>query len=123
MIRRLHRLKLFTVTNGTAIFTPERAEELARCGPSKISVSFDGVRPEVHDRLRGVRGAHAKAARAVRLRLEERRTLGSDLKVHAMLLLCRSTYEDLDAAYDFALNELGVDKLSGDGRYLTQRGA
>lgn len=108
---RKHGLKLFTVTNGTAIFSLERAEELVTLGPSEISVSFDGARPEIHDALRGVKGAFAKATAAVVALLRARHKHHSPMKVYAMLLVGKSTYEDLDAAYDFALNDLGVDKL------------
>ena len=108
---RVHGLRLFTVTNGTAIFVAERAEEIVRRGPSEITVSFDSMRPDVHDRLRGVRGAHAKAVRAVVLLRNAREQFKSPIKIYAMLLVGRSTYEELEAAYDFALNDLGVDKL------------
>jgi MoaA/NifB/PqqE/SkfB family radical SAM enzyme len=108
---RARGLRLFTVTNGTAISSLERAEQLVVEGPSEISVSFDGIRPEVHDSFRGVKGAFAKATAAVVALLRARYERHSTIKIYAMLLVGKSTYEELDAAYDFALNDLGVDKL------------
>jgi pyruvate-formate lyase-activating enzyme len=108
---RQYGLKLFTVTNGTAIASSQRATEIALEGPSEISVSFDSMRPEVHDALRGVEGAHGKAVMAIGRLRAAREALGVPLKIYAMLLVGKSTYEELDAAYDFAFNALGVDKL------------
>jgi MoaA/NifB/PqqE/SkfB family radical SAM enzyme len=47
-------------TNGTLIDV-RAAERLAAAGLTFISVSIDSVAPEIHDRTRGVRGAHERA--------------------------------------------------------------
>jgi pyruvate-formate lyase-activating enzyme len=104
-------LRLITVTNGTMIHSPEQADALVTEGPSEINVSLDSVRPELHDKFRGVPGSFDKAVLAVQLLLDARELWSSSIKVNIILLVGKSTYEDLDAAYDFALNWLGVDKL------------
>jgi len=108
---RAQGLRLLTVTNGTMIYSLERASELAIDGPSEINISLDSARPEVHDKFRGTVGTFAKATSAVVALLRARYKWASSLKVNIMLLLCRDTYEDLDYAYKLALVELGVDKL------------
>jgi MoaA/NifB/PqqE/SkfB family radical SAM enzyme len=110
-ICRDNDLKLLSVCNGTMIFSPLRAARVVDCGPAEVSVSLDSSRYEVHDRLRGVRGSFDRATRALQLLLAARRASGSGIKIHAILLVGKSTYEELDEAYDFALNKLGVDKL------------
>jgi len=109
-------LKLLSVCNGTMIFSPERAKKVILEGPSEVSVSLDGAMAAVHDVFRGARGSFDRAARALRLLLAARRecaayTRGADSKVHAILLVGKSTYRELDAAYDLALRQIGVDKL------------
>lgn len=104
-------LKILTVTNGTPVSSAELAARLVQEGPHEVSVSFDSVVPEEHDRMRGTPGAFDKAVRAVRLLVEAREARGTETKVHAMLLVGKTTYQNLDGAYDFALNDLGVDKL------------
>ena len=108
---RSHGLRLLTVTNGTMIHSLERAGELAIDGPSEISISFDSPRLEIHDKFRGAEGAFAKATSAVIALLRARFKWHSKIRVYAILLVGKSTCQDLDYAYDFALNELGVDKL------------
>ena len=108
---RDHKLKLLSVTNGTPISSLARAELLVLGGPSEITVSFDSIRPETHDAMRGTAGTFAKATSAVVALLRARYKHHGSLRVNAMLLLCRSTYETLDEAYDLALGDLGVDKL------------
>ena len=104
-------LRLFTVTNGTMVATPDDAKELVVDGPSEVSVSLDSIRPAVHDRLRGVPGAFDRAVRGLRLILEAREKWCTDTRVYVMLLLGKSTCDDLDASYEFGLRTLGVDKV------------
>ena len=104
-------LRLLTVTNGSMIFSPEKAAEIVIDGPAEINVSLDSIHPEIHDKFRGATGAFDKAVRALRLLLEARARWGSNIKVNAILLVGKSTYLELDEAYNFTLNKIGVDKL------------
>lgn len=108
---REHGLRVLTVTNGTQVWSSDRAERLVTGGPHEVSVSFDSTVPEEHDRFRGVPGAFDKAVRALRLLLAARSALGATTRIYAMLLVGRTTYRSLDSSYNFALNVLGVDKL------------
>jgi radical SAM protein with 4Fe4S-binding SPASM domain len=53
-----------TLTTGGRGMTPERARAAARAGLKNVSVSLDGS-AETHDRLRGVRGSHRAALKAI----------------------------------------------------------
>ncbi len=58
-------LSLIT-TNGT--FVDEvTASELAKNQIALINISLDGMSPETHDRLRGVKGTHLKVMRAIEI--------------------------------------------------------
>lgn len=52
-------------TSGQGV-TPERARELRRAGLIAAAVGLDDVDPERHDALRGFRGSHQQAVRALR---------------------------------------------------------
>ena len=105
-------LRCLSVTNGTAVATATAAEKMIEHGPTELSVSLDSHLEDLHDELRGVRGAYKSATRAIRLLLEARKAMGRPSnRIHAMLLLCGDNYLDLEDTYDFALNFLGVDKL------------
>ena len=105
-------LRCLSVTNGTKISTATMADQVIIDGPTEISVSLDSHIESLHDEMRGVVGAFKSATRAIRLLLDARKRAGRlDQRVHAMLLLLDSNYLDLEDTYDFALNQLGVDKL------------
>jgi len=106
-------LHSYSVTNGTLLPTDAKAECLLRDGPDEITVSLDSPDEEIHDRLRGCRGAFRAAVRAVRLLVAARRALGLQDKrrIYVMGLICDVNYRDLDRFYDFVLNDLGADKL------------
>jgi len=62
-----------------------------------------------------VKGSFRMAVRALRLLLRARRQQSEQPpKVYAMAVICEQTYRELDAFYDFVLNDLGADKLKLD---------
>jgi len=104
-------LTCISVVNGTRIRTPKMAERMILEGPHEISVSLNSHQPELHDETRGVRGAFAKAVRALRLLVEARARLGAATRIYVMGLIFDQNYRDLEAFYDFVLNDIGADKL------------
>ena len=62
---RAHDLRVTIETNGV-LLTPALAGELAALGVGFVAVSIDAADAALHDEIRGVRGAHAKAVAAVR---------------------------------------------------------
>ena len=104
-------MRCFSVINGTRLATTEMADRMMEEGPTEITVSLNSHLPEVHDETRGVAGSFDMAVRALRLLLESRRTYGRGPKIFAMAVICECNYRDLDALYDFVLNDIGADKL------------
>jgi MoaA/NifB/PqqE/SkfB family radical SAM enzyme len=105
-------LRALGVTNGTLIREARFAERLIREGSHEVSVSLNSHRRELHDETRGVPGAFDRSVRALRLLIEARERLGAhDTRIHVMGLVFGRNYEELEAFYDFVLNEVGADKL------------
>jgi len=104
-------LRCLSVINGTRVRDPERADRMIIAGPHEISVSLNSHRPELHDRTRGVKGSFAKAVKALRLLLEARARHNGGTKIYAMGLIFDENYREIDAFYDFVLNDVGADKL------------
>ncbi len=104
-------LRSYSVTNGTCVTNEAVAARLLEEGPAEITVSLNSHRPEVHDETRGVTGSHAMAVRALRLLLDSRSRHSRQTPIYAMAVICERNYRDLDAFYNFVLNELGADKL------------
>jgi MoaA/NifB/PqqE/SkfB family radical SAM enzyme len=104
-------LRCYSVINGTRVNSSEMACRIVEEGPAEITVSLNSHLPEVHDETRGVPGSHAQAVRALRLLLQARGRHGSAPRIFAMAVICERNYRDLDAFYDFVLNDIGADKL------------
>jgi len=108
---RTRGLRCLSVINGTRVRDRERADRMVLEGPHEISVSLNSHRAELHDRTRGVRGSFDKAVRALRLLLEARARHATPTKIYAMGLIFDENYREIDAFYDFVLNDVGADKL------------
>jgi MoaA/NifB/PqqE/SkfB family radical SAM enzyme len=105
-------LKNLSVINGTRIRDEVLADRMIHEGPREISVSLNSHRPELHDETRGVEGSFEKAVRALRLLLDaRRRNPARGTRIYVMGLIFDENYRELDAFYDFVLNEVGADKL------------
>ncbi len=63
------------VTNAQHV-DAQRARETIAARPFNISLSLDGVLPETHDALRGIRGAHARVMETIEHMQRARRDLG-----------------------------------------------
>jgi MoaA/NifB/PqqE/SkfB family radical SAM enzyme len=105
-------LTAISVVNGTRIRTDEMADRMIAEGPAEISISLNSQRPELHDETRGVPGAFDKAVRALRLLVAARqRNPARDNRIYVMGLIYDGNYREIDAFYDFVLNDIGADKL------------
>jgi MoaA/NifB/PqqE/SkfB family radical SAM enzyme len=105
-------LRCMSVTNGTRIQNESDAERLILSGPTEILVSLNSHREDLHDRTRGVQGAFSKAVNAIRLLVNAReRNPGKNTKIYVMALVFDENYRELEAFYDFVLNDLKADKL------------
>ncbi|HUH91664.1 MAG TPA: radical SAM protein [Casimicrobiaceae bacterium] len=104
-------LRCLSVINGTRVRDRERADRMILEGPHEISVSLNSHRAELHDRTRGIPGAFDKAVKALRLLLAARNRHRAPTRIYAMGLIFDENYRELDAFYDFVLNDVGADKL------------
>lgn len=105
-------VRALSVVNGTRIRDAALAERMIREGPHEISISLNSPDPAQHDETRGVKGAFAKAVKALRLLVEARRRLGNETtRIYVMGLVFGSNYHAIDAFYDLVLNDIGADKL------------
>lgn len=104
-------LRFLSVVNGTRIQTYATAARMILEGPTEITVSLDHWHPEENDRLRGVKNAHYMATRALRLLLEARERIGATRPIYVMTILSEDTWPTLERFFQYALRELGVDKL------------
>jgi len=105
-------LRCFSVVNGTKVNHQRIADRMVREGPHEITVSLNSHLEEIHDRTRGVKGSFRMAVRALRLLLRARSEQSEQPpKIYAMAVICEQTYRELDAFYDFVLNDIGADKL------------
>jgi len=59
-------LRMTLATNGSLV-TPEVASRLKDSGIARVSVSIDGVSPDIHDTFRGMPGAFDMALRGIRM--------------------------------------------------------
>lgn len=104
---REYGLGCMSVINGTQVQTVEMAQAMCMDGPSEITVSLDHWIPEEHDRLRGVKGSHAMAVRAIECLLKARAET-RDLPIYVMTILSEDTWPTLDKFYEFVFS-LGID--------------
>jgi organic radical activating enzyme len=92
LVRRARALgfeEIVLQTNGLRLAYPDYARALMEAGVTETRVNAKSHRPEVHDALSRVEGAHALLLRA----LSNLRDLGA--RVAADVLLARSTVDDL----------------------------
>lgn len=90
-------MKVNMTTNGT-LLTKERVDRLARARPNSISLSLDGPRPRVHDRIRGLPGSFRRTTRAIRrLRAADRPP-----KIRVNFVLMRANFRHAPEMVDLA---------------------
>jgi uncharacterized Fe-S cluster-containing radical SAM superfamily protein len=104
-------LRCLSVVNGTRIANARIAERMLREGPSEITISLDHWHPDTNDALRGVKGAHAAASRAVALLTTARARLQLDVPIYVMTILSEDTWPTLATFFCYVLEKLGADKL------------
>ena len=94
-------LRCVLSTNGTLI-TAEAADKIAESGFTYVGVSLDGI-GEVHDRIRGKRGAFKEALRGLRLCRDRGVRVGLRFTVH------RKNMDQLPDIFDLLETE-GIDR-------------
>ena len=85
--------------------TPEKAAKLKEAGLYNLIIGVYSPDPELHDKIRGLYGAHAKAVDAIKVALE------AGLMVTMACHVKSGDIEHIPELYQFA-SELGVQELS-----------
>ncbi|HUI39477.1 MAG TPA: radical SAM protein [Methanothrix sp.] len=85
--------------------TAEKAVKLREAGLYNLTIGVYSTNPEVHDLVRGLEGAHAKAIEAIKIALE------TGLMVTMSAHIKSGQVERIQELYDLAA-ELGVQELS-----------
>ena len=108
------------ITNGGRL--EGMARELVEAGIDSVAVSFDGP-DELHDRIRGQKGAFAKATAGVRALAEWRRRLGRPVPmILAILPVTELNMEHISGAVE-ALRELPLDTVNVGLRWFVPKEA
>jgi len=98
-----------SINSNGSLMTEQNARGLVGAGLDAVYLSIDGTKPEVHDRVRGVKGSHEKVLRAVKL-LQEARRNGRP-KVLFNTVVNRLNLDDFTGV--FALGrDLGLDGVT-----------
>lgn len=97
-------LKISMNSNGWLIDQP-KAFALKAAGFSKVGISIDSHRSDVHDNFRGVEGSHDRAVSALR----HLKSVGISTSISTVI--CRINRETIDELVSFAL-EQGVGQLN-----------
>lgn len=111
-IIKKRRLQCNILTNGLLV-GENRAAEMVRAGVDTIIFSLDGP-PQVHDRIRGARGAHERVFQAVRRIQEEKKKrgvsrpyLGLNCTISALNQTSFSHLVDIASTYQLASVNFG----------------
>ncbi len=97
------------ITNGGRL--EQNARELVEAGIDSVAVSIDGP-PDVHDRIRGQKGAYEKATAGVRALSDWRRKLGRVLPMQIAILPITDLNLEAVGAAIAALRELPLDTIN-----------
>jgi MoaA/NifB/PqqE/SkfB family radical SAM enzyme len=111
-------LTISATTNGSLLHRADtRAAILATF--AELTVSIDGP-AEIHDRLRGAFGAHARVQAGIEALHAERRANGAPLRLRANVVLMRDTVDHFaelcDELADWGVDEITFNQLGGRDR-------
>ncbi|MFA5894619.1 MAG: radical SAM protein [Candidatus Shapirobacteria bacterium] len=83
-------------TNGTLIYSQEKAETIVNSGLTYISISLDGWKSGIHDKSRGLVGARQKVLDAVKYLQAAKKKLGKDTpKIYINSIIMKENLKDL----------------------------
>jgi len=97
------------LTNGTAI-NEKTAPRLVAADPFELSLSIDGPTPEIHDLIRGRKGAFAMVCKAVSLFRQERDRQGKQFPIIIRCVINRLNFEAAPAMIDL-VREIGATAI------------
>jgi len=111
---RSEELGLTVETNGL-LCTPEIARQLSLCRDVFVSVSLDASKPEIHDSIRGVKGAFKKTINGVKS------LVNAGIKPQIIMSIMRQNKDDIEPLVMLA-QELGAESVKFNMIEPTSRG-
>jgi radical SAM protein with 4Fe4S-binding SPASM domain len=110
MAIKRRKMRVSIVTNGTLI-TESLAVSLVKCGLENITLSIDSPFPEIHDKLRGVKGTWEKAVQGMKFINHARKECGtSKPSVIIDYIIANLNYKDIGKFIDLQ-PKLGYDAI------------
>jgi len=88
-------IRVELLTNGI-IVDDELAGKVVSAGISQVTLSFDGINAETHDRFRGESGYHDKTSSAVSAFREQRDKSGKPLRILLKTVISRNSLAELE---------------------------
>jgi MoaA/NifB/PqqE/SkfB family radical SAM enzyme len=102
------------VTNGALIDAPD-CERILSVEPDILVFSLDSHKPEIHDWIRGQKGAFDRAVGSIKLLVNLRKEVyGKKTRIYLSQVLMEKNIKDMDVFIDFSRN-LGVDGVRFQG--------
>ncbi len=83
----------------------DKARKLREAGFSKVGISIDSPKPDVHDRFRGKKGSHEKAIAALAFLKQ------AGIETSISSVICRINIDDVDGLIDMAVSA-GVSNIN-----------
>lgn len=112
-------LKMVMAPNGTLI-TPQTAQNMARAGIARISVSLDGHAEQIHDAFRGVPGAFSGALAGIRAAKEAGIPFQINTTVTRANIAEIAAIQDLAVSLGAAAHHIFLLVPTGRGKYLLE---
>lgn len=100
-------IRVELLSNGIVIDSA-LASQIVAAGIEQITLSYDGLTPEVHDRFRGGVGLHAATTSAILTMARERRTQMAPLRILLKTVISANNLQELTAIARFA-EEFGLE--------------
>ena len=102
---------LSVVNTNAALIDTSVAQALIQRGPKALVLSLDSHKPEMHDRIRGVKGTYLRVLRAISELMAVRRAFNSDSLIFISSILCGLNIKDC-VDFVYFTKELGVDGVT-----------
>lgn len=117
IIRSLRKndIEVGIITNGTQL-TKDVASTLAKLGVKWVQVSIDGSTPDLHDRVRGLKGGWARSVRGIQYLLSE------GVRTHISFVPSNINYYDVGNVIELCV-KLGITYFVTDMLVLTGKAA
>ena len=92
------------IISNTYLIDEDFARRLRESGLYQIETNLDSIRPDIHDEVRGVAGAHAQAMNAIKI------LSSTGIKVVAQMVVTKDNQDEVSSVFKLA-RELGASRF------------